>query len=158
MNKSRVQAFSTQNSLKTKEINLTHEVKSTWNKIQSLISSIKSLEVSVESNEVALEGVIKEAGVGTQTTLNILDAQKELTEAEANLVNAQYNLIESSYKLLQSCGLIILTIYKLDKILLDFCCFFNIMKFCFALIIAFTQFNLKIYKGNYYATRNGRYG
>ena len=105
LNKSRVQAFSTQNSLKTKEISLRHEVKSTWNKIQSLISSIKSLEVSVESNEVALEGVIKEAGVGTQTTLNILDAQKELTEAEANLVNAQYNLIESSYKLLQSCGL-----------------------------------------------------
>ena len=32
LNKSRVQAFSTQNSLKTKEINLTHEVKSTWKK------------------------------------------------------------------------------------------------------------------------------
>ena len=105
LNKSRVQAFSTQNSLKTKEINLIHEVKSTWNKIQSLLSSIKSLEVSVESNEVALEGVIKEAGVGTRTTLNILDAQKELTEAEANLVKAQYNLIDSSYKLLRSCGL-----------------------------------------------------
>ncbi len=105
LNKSRNQASSSSNSLKTKEINLIHDVKSTWNKIQSLISSIESLKISVESNLVALDGVSKEAGVGTRTTLNILDAEKELTEAEANLVNAQFNLIDSSYKLLKSCGL-----------------------------------------------------
>ena len=42
---------------------------------------------------MAVEGVSKEAGVGTRTTLNILDAEKELTQSESNLVNSQYQLI-----------------------------------------------------------------
>ena len=69
-------------------------------------SSILSLEASVESNLVALDGVTKEAGVGTRTTLNILDAEKELTQAEANLVNSRFQLITSAYSLLKSCGLL----------------------------------------------------
>ena len=105
LDKAREQALSSQNALNSKKINLIHEVKSSWKKIQSSISSIKSLESSVESNLVALDGVTKEAGVGTRTTLNILDAEKELTQAEANLVNAQFALIDSSYQLLKSCGL-----------------------------------------------------
>ena len=48
----------------------------------------------------------KEAGVGTRTTLNILDAEKELTQSESNLVNAQYQLIISSFELLKLCGLL----------------------------------------------------
>ena len=51
-------------------------------KIESTKSSIGSLELSVESNLMAVEGVSKEAGVGTRTTLNILDAEKELTQSE----------------------------------------------------------------------------
>ena len=62
--------------------------------------------MSVDSNEVAVEGVTKEAGVGTRTTLNILDAEKELTQSESNLVNAQYQLIISSFELLKLCGLL----------------------------------------------------
>ena len=46
---------------------------------------------------MAVEGVSKEAGVGTRTTLNILDAEKELTQSESNLVNAQFQLIISSF-------------------------------------------------------------
>lgn len=105
LNKSRDEASSLQNSMKTEEIDLVHNVKSNWKKIQSLLSSIKSLEVSVESNLVALDGVSKEAAVGTRRTIEILDAENELTLAEANLVNAQFNLIDSSYQLLKSCGL-----------------------------------------------------
>ena len=55
---------------------------------------------------MAVEGVTKEAGVGTRTTLEILDAQKDLTDAESNLVNAQYRLIISSFELLKLCGIL----------------------------------------------------
>ena len=82
------------------------KIQSAWKKIESTKSSIGSLELSVESNVMAVEGVTKEAGVGTRTTLNILDAEKELTQSESNLVNAQFQLIISSFELLQLCGLL----------------------------------------------------
>ena len=70
-------------------------------------SSINSLEVSVESNLMAVEGVSKEKYfVGTRTTLEILDAEKEVTQSESNLVNAQFQLIISSFELLKLCGLL----------------------------------------------------
>ena len=106
LNKSKDTALSSHQAFESKKLNLAHEVKSAWKRIKSSKSSIKSLEISVESNLVALEGVSKEAGVGSRTTLNILDAEKELTQAEANLVNAQFSLIDSSYQLLKSCGLL----------------------------------------------------
>ena len=89
-----------------KKLDITFQVQSSWKKIESTKSSIGSLELSVESNLMAVEGVTKEAGVGTRTTLNILDAEKELTQSESNLVNAQYQLIISSFELLKLCGLL----------------------------------------------------
>ena len=82
------------------------KIQSAWKKIESTKSSIGSLELSVESNVMAVEGVTKEAGVGTRTTLNILDAEKELTQSESNLVNAQFQLIISSFEILELCGLL----------------------------------------------------
>ena len=99
-------ALSIENNLNSEKIDLKHEVRSTWKRIQSLKSSIKSLEKSVEFKLVALDGVTKEFGVGTRTTLEILDAEKELTQAEANLISAQFTLVDSSYLLLKSCGLV----------------------------------------------------
>ena len=55
---------------------------------------------------MALDGVTKEASVGTRTTLEILDTQKDLADAESNLVNAQYQLIISSFELLKLCGVL----------------------------------------------------
>ena len=60
--------------------------------------------ISVDSNIMAVEGVPREAGVGTRTTLNILDAEKELTQSESNLVNAQYQLIINSFELQEIVG------------------------------------------------------
>ena len=75
-------------------------------KIESTKSSIDSLKLSVESNIMAVDGVTQEAGVGTRTTFEILDAQQKLTQSESSLVNAQYQLIISSFELLKLCGLL----------------------------------------------------
>ena len=99
-------AVSSLKSMESKKLDLIFQIQSSWKKIESTKSSIGSLELSVESNEMALDGVTKEAGVGTRTTLNILDAEKELTQSESNLVNAQYQLIVSSFELLKLCGLL----------------------------------------------------
>ena len=106
LEKSKNSALSSQSEIDSKTINLKHTVNSAWKKIESLNSSIKSLEVSVESNLVAVEGVSKEAGVGSRSTFEILDAQQALTEAESSLVNAKFQLINSSFDLLKACGLL----------------------------------------------------
>ena len=61
-------------SIETKKLDLEFQINSAWKKIESSKSSIDSLEISVESNLMAVEGVTKEASVGTRTTLEILDA------------------------------------------------------------------------------------
>ena len=106
LEKSKNSAISSFKSLESKKLDLIFQIQSSWKKIESTKSSIGSLELSVESNVMAVDGVTKEAGVGTRTTLNILDAEKELTQSESNLVNAQYQLIVSSFELLKLCGLL----------------------------------------------------
>ena len=106
LEKSKNSAISSFKTLESKKLDLVFQIQSTWKKIESTKSSIGSLELSVESNVMAVEGVTKEAGVGTRTTLNILDAEKELTQSESNLVNAQFQLIISSFELLSQCGLL----------------------------------------------------
>ena len=106
LEKSKNSALTVIKSIETKKLDLTFQIKSSWKKIESTKSSIDSLGISVESNLLAVEGVTKEAGVGTRTTLEILDAQKDLTDAESNLVNAQYQLIISSFELLKLCGML----------------------------------------------------
>ena len=109
--KSKDAAITNLKAIETKRLELVHQIRSSWKKIESTKASIESLEISVDSNIMAVEGVSREAGVGTRTTLNILDAEKELTESESNLVNAQYQLIINSFDLL-NCG--VLTFNYLD--------------------------------------------
>ena len=92
--------------MESKKLDLLFQIKSAWKKIESTKSSIESLNLSVESNIMAVDGVTQEAGVGTRTTFEILDAQQKLTQAESSLVNAQYQLIVSSFELLKLCGLL----------------------------------------------------
>lgn len=106
LEKSKDSALTVIKSLDTKKLDLTFQIKSSWKKIESSKSSIESLGISVESNLMALDGVTKEASVGTRTTLEILDTQKDLADAESNLVNAQYQLIISSFELLKLCGVL----------------------------------------------------
>ena len=106
LEKSKDSALTIIKSIETKKLDLEFQINSAWKKIESSKSSIDSLGVSVESNLMAVEGVTKEASVGTRTTLEILDAQKDLTDAESNLVNAQFQLIISSFELLKVCGIL----------------------------------------------------
>ena len=106
LSKSRDTAITNLKAIESKRLELIHQVKSSWKKISSTKASIESLEISVDSNIMAVEGVSREAGVGTRTTLNILDAEKELTQSESNLVNAQYQLIINSFELLRNCGIL----------------------------------------------------
>ncbi len=105
LEKSKNTALTKVKAIESKKLDLTFQIQSSWKKIESTKSSIDSLNLSVESNLMAVDGVTQEAGVGTRTTFEILDAQQKLTQSESSLVNAQYQLILSSFELLKLCGL-----------------------------------------------------
>jgi outer membrane protein len=77
---------------------------SAWGNYQAAEASIVAAQAAVEAQQLALEGVIEEQRVGQRTTLDVLDAQRELVTQQSNLVTAQRNRIVSGYQLVASIG------------------------------------------------------
>jgi len=77
---------------------------SAWGNYQAAEASIVAAQAAVEAQQLALEGVIEEQRVGQRTTLDVLDAQRELVNQQSNLVTAQRNRIIGGYQLIASIG------------------------------------------------------
>lgn len=75
-----------------------------WERVQSSTSSIAAYEDAVRAAEVALEGVKLEADVGSRTTLDVLDAERELFQSRVNLTIAERDRAVAMYTLLASIG------------------------------------------------------
>lgn len=76
----------------------------TWNVYVAAGQTIESFKAQVAANELALEGVRQEALVGTRTTLDVLDADRELVESQVALVTAQRDQIVAAYQLIAATG------------------------------------------------------
>ncbi len=79
-------------------------VRNAWEAVRSARASIISSEEQVKANEIALEGVRQEEQVGSQTTLDVLNAEQELLNARVTLVTAQRNQAVAEYGLLAATG------------------------------------------------------
>lgn len=79
---------------------------SAWGNYQAAGASIEAARAGVEAQQLALEGVIEEQRVGQRTTLDVLDAQRDLLDQQVNLVTAQRNRIVGGYQLVSSVGLL----------------------------------------------------
>lgn len=77
---------------------------SAWGNYQAAGASIEAARAAVEASQLALEGVIEEQRVGQRTTLDVLDAQRELVNQRVNLVSAQRNRIVGGYQLVSAVG------------------------------------------------------
>jgi outer membrane protein len=71
---------------------------------EAAVASIVSLKSQIEASKIALEGVRREAEVGSRTVLDVLDAEQELLNAQVNLVRAERNQVVASYQLLSTIG------------------------------------------------------
>jgi outer membrane protein len=79
-------------------------VRNAWEAVRSARASIISSQEQVSANKIALEGVRQEEEVGSQTTLDVLNAEQELLNARVTLVTAQRNLAVANYGLLAATG------------------------------------------------------
>lgn len=66
--------------------------------------AITASELQVEAAEIAYEGAQEELGVGTRTTLDVLDQEQQLLEARLGLINARRDSYVAAHQLLRAMG------------------------------------------------------
>jgi len=77
---------------------------SAWAGIQSADAQIQAAQSAVSAGETVLNGTIQERDLGTQTTLDVLNSQAELTTAKEGLINARSGKVIATFSLLAAMG------------------------------------------------------
>ena len=75
-----------------------------WAGIQSADAQISAANAAVTAGRTVLDGVIQERDLGTRTTLDVLNAQAELTTAREGFINASTNKVLATFSLLSAMG------------------------------------------------------
>jgi len=77
---------------------------SAWTGIQSADAQISAAQAAVTASNSVLDGVIQERDLGTATTLDVLNAQADLTSAREALINASNGKTVATFSLLSAMG------------------------------------------------------
>jgi outer membrane protein len=75
-----------------------------WETLVAARASAQSTRAAIQANQVALEGVEREAIVGSRTTLDVLNAQQALLNSQTTLVQNLAQLITASYQVAAAVG------------------------------------------------------
>jgi len=75
-----------------------------WQTLQTSRARIESINVQIRASEVALEGVQREASVGSRTVLDVLDAEQELLDAKVSIVTAKRDETIAKFELKSAVG------------------------------------------------------
>ena len=79
-------------------------VAASWNSYVGLGQIIKNTKTQVQAAQMALNGVQQEYQAGTRTTLDVLDAQRELVQSQVLQVRAERDRVIAGYQLLAAIG------------------------------------------------------
>jgi hypothetical protein len=77
---------------------------SAWEALRSTRAQVESVRAQIRAQEIALDGVQREAIVGSRTTLDVLNAEQELLNARVSLVRALADNINASYSVASAVG------------------------------------------------------
>ena len=77
---------------------------SAWETLVTARASIESQQAQVSSAEVALDGVQREASVGSRTVLDVLDQEQELLQARVNLVGSRRDAAVAEFQVKAAMG------------------------------------------------------
>ncbi|HZF75743.1 MAG TPA: TolC family outer membrane protein [Acetobacteraceae bacterium] len=75
-----------------------------WETLAAARAQVESVRAQIRAAEIALDGVQREAIVGSRTTLDVLNAEQELLNARVSLVRALANVVNASHSLVASIG------------------------------------------------------
>lgn len=75
-----------------------------WATLDSARATVASTREAIRANRIALEGVTREALVGSRTTLDVLNAQQAVLNTEVTLVQNLANLVIASHSVAAAIG------------------------------------------------------
>lgn len=75
-----------------------------WSALQAADEVIRAYEAAVAANQMALDNTRKELAVGTRTTLDLLDAERDWVASQVNLTASRRDRAVAAYQLLAACG------------------------------------------------------
>lgn len=106
---SQVRAAKEQNSVARLQISsvqrlVDEAVRNAWEQLLAARSNIASSQEQVKANEIALEGVRQEEQVGSQTILDVLNAEQELLNSQVSLIGAERDEAVAEFGLLSATG------------------------------------------------------
>ncbi|WP_339045189.1 TolC family protein [Candidatus Mesenet endosymbiont of Agriotes lineatus] len=84
--------------------NIEEEVITRWENVLTVRSILDSSQEAVKAAEVVVDGIKQEAELSLRTTIDVLDAERELFKAKINLTEAEGNYVISIYNLLFTIG------------------------------------------------------
>ncbi|GAA0579777.1 TolC family outer membrane protein [Craurococcus roseus] len=82
----------------------TQQAVQAWEQYQSSRAQVDSQRAAIRASEIALDGVQREAIVGSRTTLEVLNQEQELLQNRTNLVQALATAVLQSYTLAAAVG------------------------------------------------------
>ncbi len=99
-----------------------------WETLAAAKATADSSREAIRANEVALEGVEREAIVGSRTTLDVLNAQQALLNSRTTLVQNLAQVVTASYQLAASIGRLTARDLHLPVPLYDETAYYNAVK------------------------------
>ena len=104
------------------------QVTSAWATYGSAKAAIDSTRQQIRANEIALEGVQREALVGSRTTLDVLNAEQTLFQSRNTLVTNIANLLNASYQIAAAVGKLTARDLSLNVPLYDETAYYNAVR------------------------------
>jgi len=99
-----------------------------WETLTAARSTIESTRSQIRANQVALEGVQREAIVGSRTTLDVLNAEQALLNSRVTLVQNLSNLVTASYAVASAIGRLTARDLNLNVPLYDETAYYNAVR------------------------------
>jgi outer membrane protein len=79
-------------------------VASAWSQYTAARESVDANRALVSAAQLALDGVIEERNVGQRTTLDVLNAQNDVTTAKIDLASSEHDVVVASYAIVLAIG------------------------------------------------------
>jgi outer membrane protein len=99
-----------------------------WETLVAARAAAESTRQQIRANQIALEGVEREAIVGSRTTLDVLNAQQALLTSQVTLVQNLSQLITASYQVASALGRLTARDLHLPVPLYDDTAYYNAVK------------------------------
>ncbi len=100
----RQQQLQTRQKLEAARSTTIQQVTSAWATYGAAKAAIESTRLQIKANEIALEGVQREALVGSRTTLDVLNAEQALLQSRVTLIQNLASMVTASYQVATATG------------------------------------------------------